>query len=204
MIIYGTKGTHLRTEGLFGFKCPSCGQSNSLQASIYGRYGHVYWIPFFPYSKLTVVGCERCQQAWEEKSLPPDVAPAVQDLKKQTSHRPWEWAGMALLLVLLLVGIVSSARDTRNDDAFLTAPRAGDIYTVRSDSSHMYSLLKVRQVSGNSVELVANEFETSDHDPISSLNEPEKYSKEPFIITRLDLQIMRRKGQLTDVDRLSE
>ncbi|MGI4871074.1 MAG: hypothetical protein ACRYFX_07835 [Janthinobacterium lividum] len=93
-------------------------------------------------------------------------------------------------------------RDTRADDAFLENPQAGDIYTVRSDSANTYSLLKVLQVSGNSVELVANEYETTDTNPINSLNAPFRYSKESFVITHLDLQIMRRQGKLTDVDRL--
>jgi hypothetical protein len=65
----------------------------------------------------------------------------------------------------------------------------------------MYSLLKVRQVSGNGVELVANDYQTDNRHPLADLNEPGKYSQEPFVLTRLDLQIMRRQGKLTDVDR---
>lgn len=201
MIFYGTKGTHLATEPVFGQKCPHCGQSNSLAASVYGRYAHIYWIPFFPYSKIGLLSCESCQHVWEEKALPPALAPAVQELKKNSPHRRWEWSGLALALLLVAFGIAASARDTRTDDTYLDAPRAGDIYTVRSDSSRQYSLLKVRQVSGNSVELVANEYETDSSTPITSLNEPSKYRTEPFVLTRLDLQIMRKKGQLTDVDR---
>ena len=96
---------------------------------------------------------------------------------------------------------VTFIRDHYTDEALLSAPHAGDIYTVHTDSANMYSLLKVRQVSGNSVELVANDYQTSSSSPLTDLNSPEKYSKEPFVITRLDLQIMRRKGQLTDVSR---
>jgi len=48
MIIYGFKGTHLCTEALPGAACPACLAPNSLHTSLYSRYAHVYWIPFFP------------------------------------------------------------------------------------------------------------------------------------------------------------
>ena len=201
MIIYGTNGTHLRTDALPSPACPACGTGNALRTSIFSRYAHIYWIPFFPYTKLAVVQCGACQTTWENKALPTEVGPAVQALKQQARQPYWTWAGLGLVALLISGSTLYSIRDTHTDDALLDAPRAGDIYTVHTDSANMYSLLKVRQVGGNGVELVANEYETADSDPISSLNTPDKYSKEPFVLTRLDLQIMRRKGTLTDVDR---
>ena len=201
MVFYGTNGTHLRTEALPQVACPACGTSSSLRASLFGRYAHLYWVPVFPYAKLVAVQCGSCQTTWESKALPATVAPAVQDLKQQTQQPYWTWAGLSLLLLAAMFGFLHSIRDMRPDETMLSSPRAGDIYTVRTDSANMYSLLKVQQVSGNSVALVANEFHSNDSSPINSLNAPEKYSKEPFIITRLDLQIMRHKGDLTDVDR---
>ncbi len=204
MIFYGTNGTHLRTAALSQLDCPSCGTNVDLKVSLFSRYVHVYWIPFFPYTKLAVVQCGHCQMAWENKALPPSLAPAVRELKQQTQQPFWTWAGVALVLSVMVFGYLHSIRDTHTDEILLANPRAGDIYTVRTDSANMYSLLKVRQVSGNSVELVANEYQSSDSTPIETLNAPAKYSNEPFVLTRLDLQIMRRKGELTDVDRLSE
>ena len=116
----------------------------------------------------------------------------------------WMWSGVAIILMVSLFGYLQHIRDTRTDEDLLAAPRVGDIYTVRTDSSAMYSLLKVRQVGGNIVELVANDYQTEDPTPITTLNAPARYAKEPFTLTFLDLQIMRRKGQLTDVDRLTE
>lgn len=201
MIFYGTNGTHLRTEMLPHLACPACEAPNTLRVSLFGRYAHVYWIPFVPYAKLAAVQCGACQAAWENKALPPTVAPAVRTLKKQTPQPYWSWAGLTLVAGIAAFGALHSIRDTHTDEALLISPRAGDIYTVRSDSAHLYSLLKVRQVSGNAVELLANEYQTDNSSPINSLNTPDKYSKEPVIITRLDLQIMRRKGELVDVDR---
>jgi len=164
----------------------------------------VYWLPLFPYQKLAELHCTQCGAGWANNTWPAELAPAVRALKQQTPAPTWTWVGAFLLVLLASFGLVASLRNAHADEALLERPRAGDIYTVRSDSAQLYSLLKVRQASGNSIELVANDYQTSDAAPINFLNAPARYSHEPFVLTRLDLQIMRRKGQLTDVDRLGE
>ena len=201
MIFYGTNGTHLRTQELPGVACPACNARNSLRTSTYSRYAHVYWIPFFPYSKLTAVQCDACQGTWANKAVPASIAPAVREVQQQTHHPYWTWAGLAALVAIATFSFLASVRDHHTDEALLLEPRAGDIYTVRSDSAGMYSLMKVQRVGGNNVELVANEYQIDNNSPMKELNSPEKYGKEPFTLTRLELQIMRRKDQLTDVDR---
>ena len=201
MIFYGTNGKHFATEPLLATACPACQSPNSLHVALVSRYAHIYWVPLFPYQKIAVTQCAHCQASWEEKQLPPALAPAVRRVKQSRRAPYWTWAGLAIIAALSLYGYLRSIRDTHTDEALLAHPRAGDIYTVRADSSRRYSLLKVQQVGGNVVELVANEYETDESSPINSLNEPARYSKEPFTLTFLDLQIMRRKGQLTDVDR---
>ncbi|MGI4762391.1 MAG: hypothetical protein ACRYF0_16900 [Janthinobacterium lividum] len=204
MIIYGTNGKHYATQPLVGAACPACHAPEALQVGLVSRYAHIYWVPLFPYQKIAVTQCLSCQTSWAEKELAPALAPAVRAVKKRSTTPFWTWAGLAIIAAVSLFGYLHSISDARDDEALLLSPHAGDIYTVRSDSSRTYSLLKVRQVGGNVVELVANEYETKDATPINSLNAPFRYGKEPFTLTFLDLQIMRRKGQLTDVDRLEE
>ena len=204
MIIYGTNGQHYATLPLAGINCPACAAPEALQVGLVGRYAHVYGIPFFPYQRIASTQCQHCQTTWTDKQLPPALTPGVRAAKKQRGLPFWMWSGLALILMVSLFGYLQNIRDARTDEDLLASPHAGDIYTVRTDSSTQYSLLKVRQVGGNIVELVANEYETEDPTPINSLNAPSRYSKEPFTLTFLDLQIMRRKGQLTDVDRMAE
>jgi hypothetical protein len=201
MIIYGTNGTHLRTDALPSPACPACGTGNALRTSIFSRYAHVYWIPLFPYQKIAVVQCGTC--GWDTTTPPTELAPAVHELKKQVSSPFWTWSGLGALALLLVGSYFLSIRDHQQDEALLESPHSGDVYTVRSDSAntHAYSLLKVRRVSGNSVELLANKFQTGDSNPFPDLDKGNCYNPEPFILTRLDLQIMRKKGELTDVDR---
>ena len=205
MIIYGTKGAHVRTAPLPASNCPACATFGSVKTSIFSRYAHVYFIPFFPFSKAAVTQCDHCQQAWEEKTLPTELHPAVRDIKKSTRFPLWSWAGIAVLVLGLAAASVAGRYHERDRKAWLAAPQAGDVYTVHSPGdSTRYSLLKVVSAKGNTVEVVGNDYETDDSSPVNELNSPEKYGKESQSLTVLDLQIMHNKGQLTDVDRLGK
>jgi hypothetical protein len=202
MIFYGTNGALVRTEALPASPCPACGTTGALKLSVFSRYAHIYWIPLFPYSKPAVVQCDHCQQAWDGKALPGALQPAVQDLKKSIRAPWWHWSGLGIIALLIAWGAVAASRDARANKAYLAAPRTGDIYTVRSpEDSTQYSLLKVVSAKGNTVELVANNYQIDNAHPINELNSPEKYGKESFSLTQFELQIMQNKDQLTDVDR---
>jgi len=203
MVFYGTNGTHLRTEPLPGAACPNCASPDTLKASVFSRYFHLYWVPVFPYSKPTVLHCAHCGADWEGKAITPELQPLVRSLKQETRAPWWHWVGLVLIGLGLAWGITSSARNSKEDEVFLKAPQAGDIYTVRDDENATdYSLLKVVSAKGNTVEVVANEYQINNNQPIKELNAPAKYSKDSFSLTLLELQIMRNKGQLTDIDRL--
>ena len=203
MVIYGYKGSHLNTSPLPGAVCPACSSFNTVRTSIYSQYAHVYYIPFFPFSKKALTECQSCQQGWEEKSLPHQLQSAVKTAKKSTRFPLWHWAGVGVLTLGLAWAAVAGQRHERDRNAWLVAPRAGDLYTVHSPGdSTKFSLLKVVSAHGNTVEVVQNEYEIDSNDPVSELNAPSKYSNESESLTQLDLQIMHNKGQLTDVTRL--
>jgi hypothetical protein len=208
MIIYGTNGSLRRSEPAPGLVCPACSNPDRMQLSVFSRYAHVYWLPLFPYSKPVVAQCGHCKGAWTEKELPAEAAQlkqAAQLLRKHTSAPWWQWSGLALLAAGLVWAFVASRQDDQANADYLAAPRVGDVYTVHeSDSARRYSLLKVVAAHGNTVELVANDYDIDNRHPLEELNQPEKYSKEPFTLTQLDLTIMRNKGQLIDVDRIGE
>jgi C4-type Zn-finger protein len=91
MIIFGLKTSHLRTEPLPQVACPACSSPNSLQLSVYGRYAHVYWIPFFPVGKSAVAHCAHCQLTREDSALPDAAREPALALKKQISLPLWTW-----------------------------------------------------------------------------------------------------------------
>ncbi|UOQ71410.1 hypothetical protein [Hymenobacter cellulosilyticus] len=210
MIIYGTNGSHVRTEPRPGLACPACTTPDALHLSVFSRYAHIYWIPVVPYTKPAVAQCLHCQSAWALAELPAEageVKQALRTFRKETRAPWWQWSGLAALVVLAVWGFIMSQQNTRDNAAYIAAPRVGDIYTVRANDSTgkaQYSLLKVVSAQGNTVELVGNDYVSDNAEPLGLLNDPEKYSKQTFPLTFLDLQVMMNKGEITDVDRLEE
>ena len=97
MIIFGTKGAHVRTEPLPGATCPTCTAPETLQLSVFSRYAHIYWIPLFPFSKPTLAQCTQCLSTWEQQHMPLEVRGAAQQLKEGVAAPIWHWAGLAII-----------------------------------------------------------------------------------------------------------
>ncbi|MBJ6111387.1 hypothetical protein JAO73_20370 [Hymenobacter sp. BT523] len=202
MVIYGYNGAHVRTAPVPG-ACPSCLAEDSLRASVYSRYAHVYYIPLFPFGKPVAAACANCNLSWDQKELPAQLREPVRALKRETRLPLWTWSGTALLVLGMGWAAVAGTQNSRENDAFLAAPRVGDIYTVRAKNDDPnYSLLKVVAVKGPTVDVVENQFQIDNDHPIDALNSPGKYGKETFSLSQFELKIMQNKGQLTDVDRL--
>ena len=204
MIIYGTNGTHVRTEPLPGVVCPACATPDQMQGRVFSRYVHVYWVPLLPYTKPAVAVCQHCQHAWEHNELPAEATALKQALhqQKKSVRAPWwHWSGAVLLALGIGWAVDASAQDKRNDAAFLAAPRPGDVYTVRDDSTRNYTLYKVVDTHANTVDLAVNRYETDNSLPYGKLNQPDYYDSTTFTLTQLDLNIMHNKGVLTEVDR---
>jgi hypothetical protein len=208
MIIYGTNGSRVRTEPAPGMACPACSNAEQMKVTVFSRYAHVYWIPLVPYTKPVVAECTQCRGWWELDEVPkeaPQVRQALQALKKETASPWWQWSGLMLVGLLVSWGVVAASIDDKDNATYIAAPHTGDIYTVREEAgTNQYSLLKVVGVHGNAVDLVANEYAMNDSQPLQKLNLPDNFSKDTFSVTLLDLLTMKNKGQITDVDRLSE
>ncbi|GGF24859.1 hypothetical protein [Hymenobacter cavernae] len=109
-------------------------------------------------------------------------------------------AGLLLSAVMALNLLIFNGLSTKEDLAYLTQPRTGDLYQVRTQEGN-YSLLKVVAAAGNSVQLQANAYQTPSSLEVANLNKPENYGREAFDLTRYDLQIMMQKEQIVDVER---
>ncbi|MBD2716512.1 hypothetical protein KBK19_15830 [Microvirga sp. STR05] len=199
MLIYGYKTTHLVTKPAAG-SCPVCATCGALQLSVFGRYAHIYWIPLVPLGKGGQSACSNCQQVVPAKQLSPQLKQELQELKSQVRAPWWHFAGLALLAVGLGLALIGRSNQHTENLSFIQQPRAGDVYRIRTKDGN-YSLLKVQGVSGNTVRLLRNNYETSKVTSLEGLNKPIRFAREPMELTLLDLQIMVEKDEIMDIER---
>ena len=51
MIIFGGKASNIGNFDIPNSNCEYCEQGNTQRVSVFGKYAHVFWIPFFQLAK---------------------------------------------------------------------------------------------------------------------------------------------------------
>lgn len=58
-VIYGESSMNI-AKGEEMTHCPYCGCDSTADVFVYGKYFHVFWLPFFPINKDVDLTCHRC------------------------------------------------------------------------------------------------------------------------------------------------
>lgn len=105
LIFFGTRGNKIGTAHLEGISCPHCNSTNTLSATKYGRYFHIFFIPIFPTSSRTIIECSHCYKSYDGDSFL-----ANNDKKEELipAKRPiWHSCGCLLIFLLIAFSLVT-------------------------------------------------------------------------------------------------
>ena len=103
MIFYGTRAKNIHNGQIKNVKCPHCENETSMTYSIYGKYAHVYWIPFFPIGNVGVTECNSCKRTYEIKELPENIKMKYHNEKEKDGVKTPIWFFSGLFIVAILV-----------------------------------------------------------------------------------------------------
>lgn len=198
MIVYGSKSTELAKENLTD-KCPNCGTQNSIEMTVFQKYAHVFWIPFFPMGKTGMCHCENCKQVLELKEMPDSLKASYENLKAKTKTPIWMFSGLALLAILITIGIITSKKNDEKNAQLILTPQIGDIFEIKT-KDNQYTLYKIDQVEGDSVFVQTNNYETNKRTGLDDLKNKE-YSEDVFGFTKTELKQMLENGEIVDIER---
>src|SRR5581483_1680476 len=127
MIIYGSKGTKIGHAQVTD-QCPKCSSHNTTDLFVFQRYAHIFWIPFVPIGKTGASHCSNCKQVMKEKEMPAYLKESFQRVKTQSKTPIWTLAGVAVLAVLIVLGIVEDRKTTARNAQLILSPQAGDVF----------------------------------------------------------------------------
>lgn len=199
MIIYGTRASHLKTVQLPNETCPNCNTKGSMVMSVYNRYAHIFWLPTFPVGRTGGSQCMNCQQVLEPKKMPTFLKLQYDQLMAQTKIPVWSFSGLAIIIALIAWGSYSSGVNKENEKKYVEAPLVGDIYRVKTDSSS-YSLMKVAEVTSDSLLIYFNQYEVDKMAAVYKLKEKE-YDSVGYWLSRGAIREMYEKKEIFGVDR---
>lgn len=178
MIFFGSNKTEIAAGELAGVICVNCGSVGTVEAHIYSKYAHVYWIPVFPIGKWGLTSCSFCKQAFEASEAPASYHEAYLAVKDRAKVPLKHYAGLILLGILIVWGVFARKMKSEEDSKFLDAPQAGDVYQLKTNSGN-YTLLKIARVTPDTTFFFVNRYEVN---KISGLNKSDVQSKESFML----------------------
>ncbi|RSK50235.1 zinc ribbon domain-containing protein [Hymenobacter rigui] len=161
IFIYGTGTSRLITAPLPTTTCAHCGTRGQLSVTVFSRYVSLFWIPVFPFGKLSVTVCNHCKQTLTSKEpLPESYRLPVQTVQQHAPRRLTNFAlpllllaGVVLIVVLARLGPArpssASAATVGSDDAGVTV---GARYkTQPMAGTRGYALLEVTRLTPDTV-----------------------------------------------------
>ncbi len=201
MIIYGTRAVET-AKGFAPEKCPNCGAVSSIDMHVFQKYAHVFWIPFFPFSRTGVSQCDKCKQILKLEEMPADLRASYDQLKKQTRTPVWMFAGVALVVMGIIAGVIFDKNQDAKNAKLIMSPQKGDIYEVRTKSSQ-YTIYKVALVERDSVFLYINNYETNKSSGLNQIlmKGDAAFSEEVYGFSKTELKAMVETDEIMDIIR---
>lgn len=174
MIFYGTKPTHLNTEKVSNYKCEHCKELNTTSISVYSKYFHLYWIPLFPYSKMTIATCDNCETETKKKNFTEQLKLSYSNIKSNSKTPIWHFTGLIIIGLLFIFMQYSSKQTAKNKIIYINNPEVNDVYYTKIDEN-VYSTLKVDKVTTDSVYLLQNSLTLDVGYKNYKIDKPENY-----------------------------
>jgi hypothetical protein len=200
MIIYGTKAVNLQSKSSKTATCPNCQTEGSITFQVYRKHTHIFWIPLFPLGKNGYSECSHCKNVLEPKEMPRNMQMEMDTIKHESRGPLWQFAGIGLIAILIIWGIIAGEQDKKMELEYIAAPAINDIYEYKSEGGS-YSTMKVLEVSDDSVFVVYNLYETNKKTKIYKIDKSANYSDDVYGISRYDINTMYVDGDIFDINR---
>ncbi|MBO0934096.1 hypothetical protein [Fibrella aquatilis] len=200
MIIYGSRATHVTSAQIPFATCPACGDNRTFLASVFARYAHVFWIPFFPIGKVTVAECEHCKKTLAKDEMPERLKTAALAIQSDSNTPKWTFAGLGLMGLIIVFSSISGSQHEKEKPALMASPMVGDKYEYKL-AGGTYSILKVARVTRDSVYVFPNQYEIAKSYKLYKIDEDKNYSQEEDGYSKAELLEKFKSGDITDVKR---
>ena len=203
MIFYGTKGSNLFNGKIINTNCSHCNEVATMTYSVFAKYAHIYWIPVFPYKKLTFVECNNCKMTFEQKEFSGEITTKLEREKEKNGKKMfplWMFSGAIIILALSGFGVYQSNVDDNNEKIYIQNPAKGDIYHIKLDDD-FYTAATVISTDKDSVYLRFSNLETDQMTGIDEISKPKNFIMGKYGYKRERLKELFEKDTIYTIDR---
>jgi len=199
MIIFGTKATFRKSEYIFD-PCPNCRTTNSVQISIFQRYGHIFWIPFIPIGKTGVSVCNNCRQVLKLEQMSPQLRLSYDNLQTNTRIPIWSFSGVFLIILGVIAVDISDKQKSEKVSKLILSPKKDDVFEIKL-TDNGYTLYKVQRVEKDTVYFYANRYQTNQESGLGDLADKDYATDISYGLSKSKLIEMNKNDEIIDIDR---
>ena len=201
MIVFGNGSKKIASETVMD-KCSNCGNQFCIEVTIYQKWAHVFWVPFFPNGKTGASLCTKCNQVLKPNEMPASIKTSYDQLLKQAKAPIWTWVGLAGVALLIATIVIVDMRNDAKNKEYAAAPQTGDVYEIKTEED-MYTLYKIERIEGDTVYVRMNEYETDRATGLDGLKRKgdKAYSAVLLPYSKKEIKEMFDKGKLININR---
>ena len=198
MIFYGRNSGVIGNGQLRNVICPNCEKESAMTYSVYGKYAHLYWVPFFPMGRTNIVECNSCKATYDVKDLDQKIKDKFsQELERNPVKTPIKHFSMVGVIALIIVGVVINGFVEKNSSGdYAKNPKVGDIYYFETpELKGHYSTLKITKITTDSIFVMENNLEVDSKTNMDKVivdknyTIPSSYSKKEMKDITKDLEV---------------
>ncbi|RFZ94307.1 hypothetical protein D0C36_01765 [Mucilaginibacter conchicola] len=198
MIIYGTRAKAIKHEFVTE-PCPNCNTPNSIQISVWQKWAHIFWIPFFPIGKTGSSVCAHCRQVLDYRNMPQSLKIAYDNVKADAKLPLWTFSGFGVVAAIVVAIVISDKQTHKRVTGMIPALQKNDLLQIKLKNS-AYTLAKVSRVKGDTVFLYLNNYETDQATGIDKLKSKDYSTKEDTLSVDI-LKQMDAEERILDIER---
>lgn len=186
MIFYGSKSSEIGKGQIRNVSCPHCETNISMNYSVFGRYAHIYWIPFFAIGKEHILECNSCKASYYLKDLPQ----TIKDKYKQEQDRNaikapiTHFSGLFVAAIGIAIATFFSFKSDSETKEFAKNPKVGDIFYEKTLRSGWFSSAKIIKITKDSIYSLENNMETDQKSSVDEIAGKEANFTLPWSMTK--------------------
>ena len=201
MIIFGTGITYLNTVDSDSSKCPNCGAEKTFRFHIFGRYFHVFRIPFIPIGKGWDTDCRECKHAFLVHDLDKETRHELKKVSRSQFPPIWHFSGVVAILLATVFVLYNGRTVEEPRDEYAQSPQIGDIYHTKGETDGYYSSWKVANVTNDSIYVHLNVYETSGITGLSDIDVEDNYTEETYGLALSEIPSLLEENEIVAIER---
>ncbi len=195
MIVYGKNAKKIKEGKVRNIDCPHCTTNTTMNYSVFSSYAHIFWIPFFPYGRTTILECDSCKATYDLINLSDTIK---EKLKKEQERNPaktplTQYSFVGVIAVVFAIVAYMGKKDSDNTKVFAKDPKVGDIL-YETTASGAFSTSKITRVTQDSVYILENNMEIERKSDVSGVADKEENYTMPYQLSRKQVLDFVKKG----------